>query len=217
MPRTYIFDAYGTLFDVHAAAARQRDAIGPAYERLSQTWRAKHLEYTWIHAQTGRPISFWTLTERALDYAIATVGGVPVGVRDALLAAYRRMDAFPEVPEVLAALKARGGRLGILTNGDPDMITDAVTAAKLDGVFDAVISVQEAGIFKPAAAVYRLVTDRFACLPADVTFVSMNRWDAAGAAVFGFETVWANRAGAPDEYPDMPAARIVRDLRALVG
>jgi 2-haloacid dehalogenase len=210
------FDAYGTLFDVHAAATRHRDAIGPAFDRLSQVWRAKHLEYTWIHAQTGRPISFWVLAERSLDFAITTVGGVPAGVREALLSAYRRMDPFAEVPEVLAALKARGARLAILTNGDRDMIADAVAAARLDGMFDAVLSVEDAGVFKPAAAVYRLVTERLACQPAEVTFVSMNRWDVAGGAVFGFDTVWVNRAGMPDEYPDMPARRIIADLRALL-
>ena len=210
-----VFDAYGTLFDVHAAAGRQRAAIGPAYERLSQTWRSKHLEYTWIHAQTARPIDFWTLTQRSLDYAIASVGGVPEGVRAHLLAAYRQMDAFPEVPGLLQQLRASGTRLAILTNGDPDMIAEAVLAAGLDQQFDAVLSVQQAGIFKPARQVYQLVHDRFGGVPADVTFFSSNRWDIAGAQVFGFQTLWVNRVGAPDEYPDMPAGRIVRDLAAI--
>jgi 2-haloacid dehalogenase len=217
MSELFVFDAYGTLFDVHAAAARQREVIGANWERLSQTWRQKHLEYSWIHAQTGVHVPFWILTERSLDFAIASVGGVPAGVREELLAAYRKMDAFTEVPAVLAALKKRGAKLAILSNGDPDMLADAVSAAKLDGVFDAVISVQDAGIFKPSMRVYQLVLDRFGGQPAGVTFMSSNRWDVAGAKVFDFQTVWINRSGAPEEYPDMPAGRVARDLNALIA
>jgi 2-haloacid dehalogenase len=212
MTTRYVFDAYGTLFDVHAAAGLHQSAIGPTYDRLSQIWRAKHLEYSWIHAQTGRPIAFWTLTERSLDYAIASVGGVPEGVRANLLQAFRQMAPFPEVPTVLEGLKAAGAQLAILSNGDPDMLADAVTAAGLTGAFDAVLSIQPAGIFKPAMRVYQLVLDTFGGQPGDVTFLSSNRWDVAGAHVFGFRTVWVNRAGAPDEYPDMPAGRVVRNL-----
>ena len=214
-PRIYVFDAYGTLFDVHAAASVQRSKIGASWEKLSQTWRAKHLEYTWIHALTRRDASFWSLTERSLDYAIATIGGVPAGVRADLLAAYRTMKAFPEVGDVLASLKARGAQLAILSNGDPDMLTDAVTSAGLSGVFDAVLSVRDAGIFKPDMSVYRLVLDRFGGAANDVTFLSSNRWDVAGAKAFGFSTVWVNRAGGPDEYPHLPADRVVNGLSAI--
>ncbi len=210
-----VFDAYGTLFDVHAAAGRYREEIGPAYERLSQTWRAKHLEYTWIHAQTERPIDFWTLTQRSLDYAIAVSGGVSSDVRAKLLNAYRQMATFPEVPAALARLKARGDKLAILSNGDPDMLAEAVTSAGLASTFDAVISIQDAGVFKPDKRVYQLVHARLGGKPADVTFLSSNRWDVAGAQVFGFGTMWVNRAHLPDEYPDMPAGQVVRDLTTL--
>jgi 2-haloacid dehalogenase len=211
----FAFDAYGTLFDVHAAANRQRDAIGPHWDRFSQVWRSKHLEYTWIHAQTGRDTTFWTLTQRSLDFAAATIGGVSPEARAALLAAYRKMAAFLEVPGTLAALRAKGHRLAILSNGDPDMLVDAVSGAGLADTFDHVLSVRQAGVFKPAMAVYKLVTDAFACEPADVRFFSSNRWDVAGGTVFGYRTIWVNRSGAPDEYPDMPAGRTVRDLRGL--
>jgi 2-haloacid dehalogenase len=213
----YVFDAYGTLFDVHAAAAAHKAVLGANWDRLSQTWRSKHLEYSWIHAITGRDASFWSLTERSLDYAIASVGGVPDGLRAKLLAAYRAMAPFPEVPNVLAALKARGAKVAILSNGDPDMLADAVTSAGLTGVFDAVMSVRDAGVFKPDMAVYRLVLDRFGGAPDDVSFQSSNRWDIAGAEVFGFRTVWVNRSGAPDEYPDMAADRIVQSLDLLLA
>lgn len=215
-PSVFVFDAYGTLFDVHAAALAHSDAIGPHWDKLSQTWRTKHLEYTWIHAMTGRDASFWSLTQRSLDYAIAVIGGVPPGVREQLLAAYRSMQAFPEVPGVLQRLKSQGAKVAILSNGDPDMLTDAVTSARLGNTFDAVLSVRDAGIFKPDMAVYRLVLDRFGGNANDVSFQSSNRWDIAGAEVFGFRTVWINRSGAPDEYPDMAADRIVTNLTALL-
>jgi 2-haloacid dehalogenase len=214
----YVFDAYGTLFDVHAAAERQKDAIGPKWQQLSQIWRAKHLEYTWVASLAGQPATFWTLAQRSLDFAIASVGGgASADVRARLLAAYRGMDAYPEVAEVLSALKARGDKLAILSNGDADMLADAVRAAKLDGVLDAVLSVAPAGIFKPSMKVYQLVIDRFGGAPAEVSFQSSNRWDIAGAKAFGFRCVWINRTGAPDEYPDLAPDRVLRDLRALLG
>lgn len=212
----YVFDAYGTLFDVHSAAAKFASEIGPQWERMSQIWRTKHLEYTWIHAATGRHTAFRLLAERSLDTAAAMVGGVPDGIKPKLMDAYLTLSAYSEVPEVLAALKARGDQLAILTNGDTDMIDAAVKSAGLSGVFDAVLTASAVGVFKPAAKVYQLATDRFGCAPGDITFLSSNRWDVAGGHVFGFKTMWVNRVGAPNEYPDMPADRVVSDLRALL-
>jgi 2-haloacid dehalogenase len=213
----YVFDAYGTLFDVHAAAERQKDSIGPKWKELSLIWRAKHLEYTWVYSLAGKQAMFWMLAQRSLDFAISEVGGgISTDVRARLLASYRTMDAYPEVREVLSALKARGDKLVILSNGDADMLTDAVRGAKLDGMFDAVISVVTAGIFKPSPKVYQLVAARFGVAPAQVLFHSSNRWDIAGARAFGFRSVWVNRAGAPDEYPDLPSDRTIHDLRALL-
>jgi 2-haloacid dehalogenase len=211
----YVFDAYGTLFDVHAAALREREAIGVQWEKLSQTWRTKHIEYTWLHAMTARPATFWTLAERSLDFASASVGGIPADVRARLLGSYRKMAAFAEVPQQLARLKQAAARLAILSNGDPDMLADAVSAAGLEGVFDAVLSVASVGTFKPQPVVYQLVVDRFKCAPGDVMFFSSNRWDAAAAKSFGFSTTWVNRAGGPDEYPDFAADKVVRDLTVV--
>jgi 2-haloacid dehalogenase len=213
----YVFDAYGTLFDVHAAAERQKDSIGPKWKELSQVWRAKHLEYTWVYSLAGRQAMFWMLAQRSLDYAISQVGGgISTDVRKRLLEAYRTMDPYPEVRDVLTALKARGDRLVILSNGDADMLTDAVRGAKLEGTFEAVISVVSAGIFKPSPKVYQLIIGRFGGTPAEVSFQSSNRWDIAGAKSAGFRCVWVNRTGAPDEYPELPPDRVVRDLSALV-
>jgi len=213
----YVFDAYGTLFDVHAAAEREKDAIGATWLELSRTWRTKHIEYSWHHAFTGKPATFWQLAERSLDYAIAaTGGGVRGEVRGRLLASYRTMAAYPEVRAVLAALKARGDTLAILSNGDPDMLDDAVRAAGLDGLFDAVLSVSAAATFKPQMKVYQLVLDRFGGKPGDVSFQSSNRWDIAAAKAFGFRCVWVNRTGAPDEYPELAPDVVAKDLRALL-
>lgn len=213
----FVFDAYGTLFNVHAAAERYKDAIGPAWQQLSQVWRTKHIEYSWHHCFTGQPATFWLLTERSLDYAIAATGvAVPADLRVKLLACYRTLDAYPEVGEALAGLKAKGAQLAILSNGDPDMLDDAVRAAKLDGVLDAVISVSSAGTFKPVMKVYQLVLDRFGGTAADVSFQSSNRWDIAAAKAFGFRCVWINRTGAPDEYPDLRPDRVIQDLRGLL-
>jgi 2-haloacid dehalogenase len=214
----YVFDAYGTLFDVHAAAERQKDAIGPKWRELSILWRAKHLEYTWVYSLAGRQAMFWMLAQRSLDVAIAEVGGgISTDVRQRLLASYRTMAPYPEVGEVLAALKQRGDKLVVLSNGDADMLNDAVRAAKLDSLFDAVISVVSAGIFKPSPKVYQLIIARFGGAAADVSFQSSNRWDIAGAKAFGFRCVWINRLNAPDEYPDLRPDRIVPDLRALLA
>jgi 2-haloacid dehalogenase len=213
----FVFDAYGTLFDVHTAAVRHQAAIGPTWDRLSQLWRSKHLEYTWIHALTGRHTTFWQLAERSLDYAIAAIGGLPAGLKYELLAAYRTLPAYPEVPEVISTLNQRGAKLAILTNGDLDMIHDAVASAGLTGFFDALITVHDAGVFKPDRRVYALACDRLGVRPGQISFQSSNRWDVAGGKAFGFHCVWINRAGAPDEYPDMPADKIIPDLRPLVA
>jgi len=211
----FVFDAYGTLFDVHSAASRHAAAIGPQWERLSQIWRTKHLEYTWIHAATGRHATFWTLAGRSLDFAATVTGGLSDDLKGKLMAAYRTLGAYPEVAGVLSSLKARGATTSILTNGDPDMIADAVAAAGIAPLLDHVITVHEAGIFKPHPSVYRLATDRLHAAADEISFQSSNRWDVAGASAFGCRTVWVNRTNAPDEYPDMPAAKILTSLSAL--
>jgi 2-haloacid dehalogenase len=213
----YVFDAYGTLFDVHSAVGRYKDEVGPKSDLLSAIWRAKQLEYTWIHSRVERPATFAALTEQSLDFAVAAIGGIQKGLREELLSAYRSLQPYPEVPDVLDDLKGADARLAILSNGDPEMLDAAVHAAGFDGIFDAVLSVQQVGgLFKPAMSVYKMASDFFGVEPAAISFQSSNRWDIAGAHVFGFRTVWINRTGVPDEYPDMPANRIVKDLTALV-
>ena len=215
MVSAYIFDAYGTLFDVHAAIARYRAAAGIDADRFSEIWRTKQLEYTWTLTLAGHYADFWTLTERALDFAFARVPSVDRRLRPKLLDAYLTLDAFPDARTTLAALRAQGLRLGILSNGTPRMLTAAVEAAGIAEYLDAVLSVDTLRRYKPLPEVYALATDAFVMQRSDVGFVSSNRWDVMGAASFGFQAYWVNRAAMPDEYPDFPPLRRIGDLMAL--
>jgi 2-haloacid dehalogenase len=211
-----VFDAYGTLFDVHAAIARHRAVAGPDADRLSDLWRIKQLEYTWTHTLAGRYADFWTLTQRALDYCFERFPSVDRGLRGALLDAYLKLEAYPDARTVLRELKTRGERTAILSNGAPAMLASAVDAAGIKAELDAVLSVDVLKMFKPRPEVYALVTVAFSCQPGEVVFVSSNRWDAMGATAFGFRTVWVNRAGLPDEYSDCPPAATARSLREIL-
>jgi len=214
--RAVVFDAYGTLFDVHAAVARHASAVGPEAARLSEIWRAKQLEYSWVLSLMERYEPFWTLTGRALDHALARCPGVDRALRGGLLDAYFTLDAYLEAREVLAALRARGLRTGILSNGSPEMLDSAVASAGLQKLLDAVLSVDAVQTFKTSPRAYVLVTAAFDLPPNEVAFVSSNRWDVAGAAAFGFRCIWANRAGLPDEYEDLAPAATVGSLSGLL-
>ena len=211
----FVFDAYGTLFDVHAAISRHRAAAGPDADRFSEVWRAKQLEYTWTNTLAGRYSDFWTLTQQALDYTFARVPSVDRALRDKLLDAYMKLDAFPDARTALHDLKARGEKTAILSNGAPAMLEAAVAAAGLKDVLDEVLSVDGLRMYKPRPEVYALVTKTFAVEPAQIVFVSSNRWDVMGAAAFGFRTVWVNRANLPDEYVQLPPRETISDLRGL--
>ncbi len=213
----FVFDAYGTLFDVHAAIGRHRAAAGPDADRLSELWRTKQLEYTWTLTLAGRYEDFWTLTERALDFALARFPSVDRALKPALMDAYRTLDAFPDARTVLHALKGRGRATAILSNGSPAMLSAAVDGAKLGPDLDAILSVDTIRMYKPRPEVYRLVTGHFGIAAADVTFVSSNRWDVMGAHAFGFRAAWVNRANLPDEYADLAPECVLTDLGGLMA
>ena len=213
--RAYIFDAYGTLFDVHAAIARHRERAGPDADRISQLWRTKQLEYTWTLTAMGRYENFERLTERALDFALACYRKNDDALRASLLDSYRTLDAYPDARETLHALKNSGVTTGILSNGTPGMLQAAVETAGLGPVLDHVFSVDALGFYKPRSEVYALATGALKAQPGEIAFVSSNRWDIAGAAHFGFKSVWVNRADMPDEYPDLKPAAVIDRLAAL--
>jgi len=211
----YVFDAYGTLFDVHAAVRRHAGEIGPDGQRLSEIWRAKQLEYSWVRGMMGAYRDFWALTEEALDYALKQVPGADPALRASLLEAYWKLDCYPEVPTVLKALKARGAKLAILSNGSPDMLASAVGNAALDNVLDDVFSVDALKTFKTDPSVYEMVTTAYRIYPDAVSFQSSNRWDIAAATHFGFRTVWINRTNGTDEYGDLAPSMVLPSLDQL--
>ena len=218
--KTCVFDAYGTLFDV-AAAAREaaaepgREAFAAIWPKVANDWRLKQLQYTWLRAITKAHTDFWQVTQEGLDWALEASGLDDPELRERLLQLYWELSAYPEVPNMLKSLKDQGFETAILSNGSPDMLKGAVDSAGVSALLDDVLSVESVGIFKPDHSVYELVTDRFKCARDEVLFVSSNGWDAAGAAGFGFTTVWVNRAGEPmDRLPWTPH-HVLSDLTAI--
>ncbi|GGX51779.1 haloacid dehalogenase [Tateyamaria omphalii] len=219
---TCIFDAYGTLFDV--AAAARIAAAEPTYPQLADTWpavaehwRQKQLQYTWLRAITNAHTDFWQVTREGLDWALERNGlAGDAALRERLLALYWELQAYPEVPAMLHALKDAGMNTAILSNGSPDMLNGAVQSAGIDDVLDDCLSVESVGIFKPDSRVYDLVGQRFGCAANEVLFVSSNGWDAAGASGYGFTTAWVNRAGEPlDRLPWVPQ-HVLTDLTGIL-
>jgi 2-haloacid dehalogenase len=214
-----VFDAYGTLFDFAAAARNCRDVLGDDIDRLTALWRDKQLQYTWLRAAQGRHADFWQVTGDALDFALETLGHTEPGLRDRLMSLYLTLDPFPEVSGVLARLKATGIRTAILSNGSPAMLDAAVKAAKLETLLDAVLSVEEVGVYKPHPRVYQLAVDRLGIPASAISFQSSNAWDAYAASAFGMQVVWCNRYGQHRErLPGSPDREIksLAELPALV-
>lgn len=204
-----VFDAYGTLFDFNSAAAGARDELGDDWQKLSDLWRLKQLQYTWLRGLGGHHAEFWQVTGDALDFALAQLKIDKPGLRARLMDLYLRLGAYPEVPAMLATLKARGFKLAILSNGSPAMLAAVVQNAGLEGVFDAVLSVEEVGVFKPHPSVYALAAQRLLLAPERICFLSSNGWDAYSAKAYGFRVLWCNRFGqAPERIPSTPDGEI---------
>lgn len=216
-----VFDAYGTLFDVAAAARRCSDALGGRVDELAALWRTKQLEYTWLRSLMGSPYrDFWGVTGDALDYALDRMGIADEALRGRLMDLYLNLDAYPDAKDTLARLKEAGFATAILSNGSAGMLSAAVTTAGLCKLLDKVLTVDEVDIYKPDPRVYDLACDHLGVEAGEVCFLSANGWDVAGAAYFGFQCVWVNRAGAPRErLPGAPKAQIreLAELPALLG
>ena len=210
-----VFDAYGTLFDFNSAVARHRALIGPKADALSEMWRSKQIQYTWLRNGMGAYAKFWQVTGEALDHCLAVHGIPDPAVRDRLMSAYLALDPFAEVSAMLDALKRAGMRLAILSNGNPEMLDPMVKASGQAAQFEAVLSVDAVKVFKPDARTYRLVEARCGVKPGKVCFLSSNCWDAHGAAHFGFATAWVNRAGAPDDNLPGKSVAEFKDLSQL--
>ena len=214
LPAVAVFDAYGTLFDVHSAARRVATEFDAATERVSALWRQKQLEYSWTRSLMGRYADFWAVTEEALDYALAVHGVSDRKLRAALLESYRALEPYPDVPAALTGYRKRGVRVAVFSNATPAMLREALVAAHLDGLVDEVCSTHELRIYKPDTRVYAHTGKVLGAPPEAVVFHSSNAWDAAGAAAYGWRAFWIRRANQVPEYtwagltgcPDLKAA-----------
>lgn len=209
--RACVFDAYGTLFDFNSAARRAQDTLGPDWFLLSDAWRGRQLQYTWLRSLMGRHVDFWQLTGDALDWAMAEMKMADPALRERLMGLYLSLDAYPDVADVLSRLRSGGRRTAILSNGTPAMLAAAVKSSGLTALLDDVISVEEVAVYKPDPRVYRLAPAHLGLDAAEICFVSSNAWDAYAAKAFGMRAAWCNRFGqAPEILPEKPDAQITR-------
>lgn len=218
--RACVFDAYGTLFDVNSAAGRERASLGDKWHPLAELWRSKQLQYTWLRSLGGHHADFWQVTGEALDFAMESLQIDDPPLRARLMNLYLELDAYPEVGETLAQLKAAGFQLAILSNGSPAMLSAAVNNAGIAALLDAVLSVEEVGVFKTHPSVYQLPVDRLGVAPGEICFVSSNGWDAYSAKAFGLRVAWCNRFGqAAEHIPETPDWSILNltGLHEIVG
>lgn len=210
-----VFDAYGTLFDVHSAVGKHRERLGDIADQVSAVWRTKQLEYTWLRSLMGHHADFWQVTRDALDYAFDMHSVKDSDLRKDLIEAYLKLDCYPEVPGALAELKERGFEIAILSNGTPTMLEAAVKNSGLESLVPKIFSVEQVGIFKPDPRVYQIAADELNIEPGDIIFQSSNAWDASGAAAYGFKVAWVNRFGqSPERLPGKPDVEI-KDLSKL--
>jgi 2-haloacid dehalogenase len=202
-----VFDAYGTLFDVHSAVGKYRIRLGDVADAVSALWRAKQLEYTWLRSLMGRHADFWQVTQDGLDFAFERHHLKNSELRKDLIEAYLHLDCYPEVPEALSILKTRGFQIAILSNGTPAMLKSAVDHSGLTDVIAEIFSAEEVGVFKPDPRVYQIAVDRLELMPEQIVFQSSNAWDVAGASAFGLKVAWINRFGQSEErlpgHPDV--------------
>ncbi len=212
-----VFDAYGTLFDVHSAVGAHKARLGENADSVSLMWRTKQLEYTWLRSLMRDFADFWQVTGDALDYALDAHDISDNDLRGDLMDAYLVLKTYDEVLPVLTRLKEAGYITAVLSNGATAMLESANRSSGIDQVLDASVSVDELGIFKPDPQVYDLVTKKFKIQPEQVLFQSSNAWDAAGAASFGFKVLWVNRFGQrPERLPARPDYE-AKDLNHLLG
>lgn len=200
-----VFDAYGTLFDVHSAVRRLHTRLGDKADPVAQLWRQKQLEYTWLRSLMGEYADFEKIIEDSLSYAFARADIKDPALRDDLLETYRQLDCYPEVPAVLRTLKDEGYGIAILTNGTEPMTVSCIEYAGLKDCIDDILTVESVRIYKPSPRVYELAVDRFGPPAGGISFQSANAWDIAGAGYFGFRTVWINRTNSvPEVLPGYP-------------
>jgi 2-haloacid dehalogenase len=196
-----VFDAYGTLFNVHSAVARHANSLGNAAAEISNLWRVKQLEYSWVYSLMRRHVDFWELTQRALDYALAFHRVSDDRLKCALMESYLALDAYDEIRSVLRRLREAGIKTAILSNGSPFMLQHAMESSGISDLIDKCLSIEEVRVYKPDPAAYRIATSALKVQsPGEACFFSSNAWDVAGAHAFGLRAFWVNRSSQPEEY-----------------
>lgn len=215
--KAIIFDAYGTLLNVHGAMAQHASLLPPDWERISDEWRTKQLEYSWVHSLSGRTgADFWQVTQAALAFVATRHRITEPAVLQALLDAYLTLPCYDDAASTLLDVRARGLGTAILSNGTPTMLASAVASAEIGPLLDTVLSVQDLGVFKPDPRAYSLATQFYDCPAHELGFVSSNAWDAQAAGAAGMRVFWCNRSGAPAEYGLTQALTRLADLPALL-
>jgi 2-haloacid dehalogenase len=215
--RAVVFSGYGTVFDGIGAVLRAEDALGEKAGPLARLWQAKRFEYAWLSTITGRRIDLWEITGEALDHALAATGfGKNPLLRARLMQGQLQAPPFPDIRPVLLELKrTRSHQVGLLSNASTTMLTAAVKAGELYPLFDALISAEPTGLFKPAPEVYALAPARFGVAPAEIAYVSAHPWDVAGAAMAGLSAIWLNREGGRGEFAWAPPVETIATPQAL--
>ena len=204
-----VFDAYGTLFDVHSAVSRHQEKLGEKAQLVSNLWRRKQLEYTWLRSLMRNYVSFSQITEDALEFAFDSNEISEKSLKKELLNSYQELACYSEIPDVLKFFKKQGLEMSILSNGTFEMLKKGVQNSNLEEYFESIFSVEKLGVFKPDQRVYKLPVEKLDCRPEEILFFSSNSWDISGASSFGFQAIWVNRFGQKSErLPGEPVLEI---------
>lgn len=212
-----VFDAYGTMFDVHSPSSQVAGGLDGQAADVSKLWRQKQLEYSWLRSLMGAYTDFWQVTGEALEVALQAYDLYDEKLHKELMDLYWTLDAYPDVKPLMETLQANGLKTAILSNGSPDMLAAAVKSADLGDVLDKVISVADVQHFKPDPRVYQLVLDQLGVTRDEVCFVTTNTWDGNGAAYFGFNVAWMNRFGMNQEKLPGEFKAVIKGLDELPG
>ncbi len=213
--KAIIFDAYGTLFDVHSAAEKCKDKIGDKWEGFANFWRNTQLEYTWLRSLMKRHKDFWQVTEDSLDKSMK-VFNIDSSMKNELLNLYKVLSPFKEVPETLKILKEKKFKLAVLSNGTPSLLNELVKSNDLDDLFDDLFSIEEVGIYKPDSKVYDIPIKKYKIEKNEVAFLSANTWDVSGGGNYGFNSIWVNRNNSIFDNLDYKPKKEIRNLNELI-
>tara|TARA_B100000945_G_scaffold288761_1_gene261345 strand:- start:1135 stop:1797 length:663 start_codon:yes stop_codon:yes gene_type:complete len=213
--KAFVFDAYGTLFDVNSAAEKCKDQIGDRWEIFANHWRTTQLEYTWLRSLMKRHKDFWQITEDSLDKSMATFK-IDVSMRADLLNLYKELSTFSEVKNVLKQLKKKSIKLAILSNGTPSLLNNLVKNSNLENLFDDIFSVEEVKVYKPDPKVYDIPINKYKIKKTEVTFLSANTWDVSGGGNYGYNAIWVNRGNNVFDKLDYKPKNEVKNLKPLI-